>query len=73
MAIPKEAARGLKYLAELVAIRNNLEAEIRAAVDGLRAPTLDYQHLCSWSLIGDALGVTKQAARSRYGTQRRDK
>lgn len=48
-------------LAELVAVRDELEGAIAAAVSGLRDRGL------SWSNVGDALGVTKSAAYQRYG------
>lgn len=47
-------------LAELVALRDELEAAIAVAVTGQQART-------SWQRIGDALGITRQAAQQRYG------
>lgn len=49
-------------LAEMVALRDDLDAAITAAVKGQRE-----RHGRSWADIGQALGVTKQAAYQRYG------
>lgn len=49
-------------LAEMVALRDDLDAAITAAVQGQRE-----RHGRSWADIGRALGVTKQAASQRYG------
>lgn len=48
-------------LAELVALFDDLEAAVQLAVDGQR------EHGASWARIGDALGVTRQAAQMRWG------
>jgi hypothetical protein len=48
-------------LAELVTLRESVEEAIRAGVDGMRGRGV------SWTVIGDALGTTKQAAYQRYG------
>jgi len=48
-------------LAELVAIRGDLDAAIRAAVDGLRADGF------TWASIGEATGTTRQAALMKWG------
>lgn len=47
-------------LAEFVALREELEAVIATAVDGQRAVGR------SWAYIGDALGISRQAAQQRY-------
>lgn len=49
-------------LAEMVELRDELEAAIRAAVWGQRR-----NHGASWADIGRGLGVTRQAAQMRYG------
>lgn len=48
-------------LAELVALRDELEAAIRVAVAGQR------RWGRSWAYIGAALGITRQSAQERYG------
>ena len=48
-------------LAKLIAIRNELELAIRAAVDGLRADGF------TWKTIGEATGTTGQAANMKWG------
>jgi hypothetical protein len=50
-------------LAELVALRVDLEDAIRLAVEGQRATGR------SWAHIGDALGITRQSAHERYGSR----
>lgn len=47
-------------LAELITLRDDIEAAVTRAVVGLR----DQEH--SWQYIGDALGITRQAAQQRY-------
>lgn len=49
-------------LAELVALREDLEAAIALAVEGQRARY-------SWGQIARGLGTTRQAAQMRYGRQ----
>jgi hypothetical protein len=49
-------------LGEMVTLRDDLERAINAAITGQRA-TYGY----SWSVIGNALGITRQAAQQRYG------
>ena len=51
-------------LADLVALRSELEDAIANAVTGLRSAPWSY----SWGQIGDVLGTTRQAAQQRYGT-----
>lgn len=48
-------------LAELVQLRRDLEYAIGEAIEGQRAYGRSWQH------IGDALGITRQAAHERYG------
>lgn len=48
-------------LSALVAIHSDLEDAIRHGIEGLRKDGY------SWRAIGDALGVTGQAAYMRYG------
>ncbi|HSS12231.1 MAG TPA: hypothetical protein VLL25_20250 [Acidimicrobiales bacterium] len=47
-------------LAELIAIRTDLDTAIRRAVDGLRADGF------TWQSIGDATGTTRQAALMKW-------
>lgn len=49
-------------LAQLLAIRASLDASIQVAVDGMREA-----HGFSWTDIGRAAGVTRQAAQQRWG------
>ncbi len=49
-------------LADLVALRAELDAAIAAAVTGQRE-----QHGRSWSEVARGLGMTKQSAHERYG------
>lgn len=51
-------------LARLVALRSVLEQAIQEAIDGWREMGR------SWSEIGSALGVSKQAAEKRYGKEK---
>lgn len=55
------AVAELKVGADRVA---HWEASVGAQVSSLR------QHGASWSVIGDALGITKQAAQQRFGGTR---
>ena len=48
-------------LAKLIAIRNELEVAIQAAVDGLREDGF------TWRTIGEATGTTGQAANMKWG------
>ncbi len=48
-------------LAELVALREPLEAAIRTAIRGQR------RYGRSWAHIGAALGISRQAAQQTYG------
>lgn len=54
-------ADAVRPLRELVAERERLDGRIRVAVQELR------QAGASWSVVGDALGVTRSAAQKRYG------
>lgn len=49
-------------LADLIALRGSLDAAIGDAVRGQRS-----SFGTSWSDIGRALGITRQAAQQRYG------
>lgn len=49
-------------LAELAALRTDLDQAIAQAVAGQRSGGR------SWAGIGDALGITRQAAQQRYGS-----
>lgn len=49
-------------LARLVAVQKELDAAIHIAVTGMRE-TYGF----SWSEIGSALGITRQAAQQRFG------
>lgn len=50
-------------LAELLALRADLDRAIDDAVAGLRAQG------CTWAYIGAATGTTRQAAHKRWGCQ----
>lgn len=54
-------------LAELVALRDELEEAITAGVHGQRS------YGRSWAHIGSALGITRQSAFERYGASKRDR
>lgn len=59
-----DAERVQEYLdsvSRVVARRNALEREIAVCVSAARAAGVP------WSQIGEALGVSKQAAQQRYG------
>lgn len=51
-------------LAQLVALRNQLEESIRFAIDGQRSSGRSWEH------IGRALGLSRQGAYQRYGVSR---
>ena len=51
----------LESMSRVVARRNALDREIAVCVSAARAAGVP------WSTIGDALGVSKQAAQQRYG------
>lgn len=54
----------IEDLAELAELRTELEQAIRNTIGKLRA---EPQTAASWTEIGDALGVSQQAAQQRYG------
>jgi hypothetical protein len=56
------AAGDIDGLAELLEVRDEVDAAIAAAVAGLRAEP----HSQSWSAIARVLGVTRQAAMKRW-------
>lgn len=49
-------------LEHLAAVQAEMDACMQTAVDGMRAT-----YGVSWAEVGDALGVTRQAAQQRYG------
>lgn len=49
-------------LAALAALRADVDAALAVAVAGMRAQG------CSWRVIGDELGMTRQAAHERFRT-----
>lgn len=55
------AAGDVEGLADLVALSDEVERSIRAAVAGLRA------FGCSWGEVAARVGVTRQAAQQRWG------
>jgi len=55
------AAGDIEALRSMVTLRSDVDTTVRTAVDGLRR--VGY----SWSEIGFRLGISKQAARMRYG------
>lgn len=62
-AIGKRVGAGdIDTLAELVKLRDDLDEQILATVAELRGPKWQY----SWAQIGDALGITRQAAQKRF-------
>lgn len=71
MNIHKDDRAALGKLRKLVSDRSNIEQEIRATIDGLRAVDFDGYPRCSWGVIGDVLGVTKQSAQARYQRERK--
>ena len=50
-------------LGDLQALRDEIDAAMVVAVEGLRSEKWNY----SWAQIGDALGVARQAAQKRFG------
>lgn len=48
-------------LRDMIAVRDEMDAAIQAAVDGMRARGE------SWTYIGSGLGITRQAAQMRFG------
>lgn len=48
-------------LEDMLKVRDEMDAAIRAAVEGMRARGE------SWSYIGKGLGISKQGAEQRYG------
>lgn len=57
------AAGDVSCLNDLANLQVTLDDAIRDAVGALRAAPWNY----SWEMIGDNLGVTKQAAQQRFG------
>ncbi len=58
------AAGDIEAVPEMVRLSNDVDAAIRDAITELRA-----RHGYSWADIGLRLGVTRQAAQQRWGTQ----
>lgn len=56
-----EPSQSVDELRSLVQQRNELNASITLLVSRMR------ERGCPWSVIGEALGITKQAAQQRYG------
>jgi hypothetical protein len=54
-------AAALRLLMHLDTERRQLDGRIRVSVQELR------QRGASWTVVGDALGVTRSAAQKRYG------
>ena len=62
-AYARRVATGdVEALADMVALAEDLDAAIGAAVTGLRA------HGYSWAEIAARLGISRQAAQQRWGT-----
>jgi len=55
------AAADVEDLADLVALRAEVDAAIQAGVDAIRADGR------SWAAVARATGTTRQAAQMRYG------
>lgn len=66
MIDPRDIDKALKRLEVLAQRRRDLKSELDALVLVLRSPGLDGECAASWSDIGDALGVTRQAAQQHY-------
>lgn len=64
-AYGRRAADDIEALASLVALALEVDAAARLAVAGLRA----HKHPYSWQDIAARLGVTRQAAHTRFGNQ----
>jgi hypothetical protein len=62
-AIRKRTSRSRDDLADLIALRAQLDEEIRLTVYGLRGEP----ECCSWAEIGDMFGISRQAAQQRFG------
>lgn len=52
----------IEGLAEMAALLGEVERAMQTAIDGLRSEPWSY----SWTDVGRALGVTRQAARQRW-------
>lgn len=63
---PARDARGLRELADLASRRHQIDDEIAQKVADVRAAGM------SWGKIAIALGVSRQAARQRYGLEHAD-
>jgi hypothetical protein len=61
MADPEKTSTLLDQLRALAAADRDVQAATREVVAALRAAG------CTWEQIGQALGVTRQAARHRFG------
>jgi hypothetical protein len=58
--------QALRRLAVLAARRLHLDAEINGLVAMLKSPDLDGRCEATWTEVGNALGITRQAAQQRY-------
>jgi hypothetical protein len=63
-AMGKRVSAGdVAALPELLALRDDLDRQIDETIGALRSEPWCY----SWAQIGDALGITRQAAQKRFG------
>lgn len=64
-AVADRAASDVDALPLLAGLRDDLDVEIRRAVDGARDATR-HAHPYSWTDVGRVLGITRQAAQQRF-------
>lgn len=67
-----EQTKALKVIRGLAGTRAALEREMQAQVDAARLNTGSswYSNAATWDLVGEALGVSKQSASTRYGVKK---